>query len=149
MLKVPKAEATEQPEFQMADSFLKSCVQNVASYHVTDAQNETKEVQLERHFRLVASLARNYLFILETLNQDLLEKFKGMKGNILSINKFLALRQLTETQLKGVTQGTWDIQKDGVSSSTFQKVTAESQVFITTSSIVNFLERVEQVEEVN
>lgn len=141
MLKIAKESAIEeQPEFFMANEFLKKSVTHIASTHSKDnVKQESKEIQLERHFKLVASLAKNYLYILEILDKDLLETFKNKKGNILSINKFLALRQLTETQLKGLTQGTWDIESKGISSDTFQQVAAESDIILKRKDIVEFL----------
>lgn len=139
MLKINRESAMEQPEFAMADSFLRSCVTKVAESQEISAGTETKEDQLVRHFRLVASVSRLYLHILAVLNQDLLETLKGKKGNILSINKFLALRQLTETQLKGVTQGTWDVESKGVSTDTFQQETANSQISVSSEEIIEFI----------
>jgi len=132
MNQVKKATARDtQPEFRFADKFLQSNMMRIAKESVAPEGEDTRV----SHWLFVAKVSRLFLTVLEALDQVLLDDVKKEKGNVLVINKFLALRQLAEAQLKGITSGSWDMNEAAVNSNEFKESVAAATIHLTTKDV--------------
>ena len=134
-MQVPRETAREtQPEFKFADAYLKSLITKVAT-NIQNSDVVKSEDKRLAHWEMVAQVTKMYLDVLSFLDPELLEELKEMKGNVLSINKFLALRQLTEQQLKGVMEGTWGLGAEQVNTDLFRQSVATSINVVTKENV--------------
>ena len=74
---------------------------------------------------------------MSSLDEETLKQLNNQKGNLVVLNRLLALRQLAETQLTGLTQGTWGIPPDIISSDEFQEAVAASSIELTKEEVIN------------
>ena len=87
------------------------------------------------HFKMVAKIVKTYMTIIESFTEADLKNLSSQENNLEVLNRFLALRQLSETQLLGVLQGTWGIPPNITSGEEFQAVVANSDSSVTRSQI--------------
>ena len=87
------------------------------------------------HFKMVAKIVKTYMTIIESFTEADLKSLSSQENNLEVLNRFLALRQLSETQLLGVLQGTWGIPPNITSGEEFQTVVANSDPIVTRSQI--------------
>ena len=136
MEKVPRDSAFARIEFKFADELLRSYVARVAaSGDKPDWSGLDLDDKKIAHWNLVARITKLYMVVLSTLSEELLNSLNKTKGNLFKLNKFLALRQLTETQLTGITQGTWDLPQDVVSKKLFTQQVASMRCSVTHEEI--------------
>lgn len=125
MQKIKRSEAENRPEFQEAKLFLKERVAKIANTYSRSEELSIDE-KANLHFQMVADISRMYLIILESFSSDDLKNLSNQQNNLHFLNRLLALRQLTETQLTGVMQGTWGLPPDIVESDEFKSAMARS-----------------------
>ena len=136
MLKVKKSEIENNDTFVFAKKFLKSQIENIASSFKSE-NDVNLEDKANNHFKMVARIAKMYMNILESFTENDLKKLNNTSDNIKILNKFLALRQLTETQLHGVLQGTWGIPPNITNSEEFKTAISNSVCDLSREQIWN------------
>lgn len=141
MEKISRQSALQRVEFAFADELLRSYVERVAE---TEKGKMRKGMSVDdkklAHWDLVAKISKLYMVVVSSLSEDLIEKINKTKGNVFKLNKFLALRQLAETQLTGIMQGTWDLGNEIVSKELFQQRVADSPCCVSPEEIVAKIE---------
>lgn len=136
MEKIDIAQARERIEFQVADRILKSYVHRAAAHQAaSNWENIDMDTRKVEHWNLVVRITKLYMVVLSALSEDLVGKINKTQGNLFKINKFLALRQLAQTQLTGLTQGTWDLDSRVVSKELFSKNVSAASCPVTTQEI--------------
>ena len=136
MQKVAKTDIENNLEFIFAKNFLKDQVMSIASEFVGPEDMDVGE-RANNHYRMVAKIVKMYMTVLESFSEHDLKELSNKKENILILNRFLALRQLSETQLHGVLQGTWGLPPDVTSTVEFQNAIAASKDILTRAAIWN------------
>lgn len=140
MEKIHKDNINSRDEFIFANTFLKKNIEIISGkFSKEDPQNEEEKARI--HLQLVANIAKFYIKILTCLSEKVLKSLNKKGGNVYILNKFLALRQLTETQLKGISQGTWGIKGDN---ELFHQTIANSKCYITEEEIIQAVKYIEK-----
>jgi len=107
MQKIAREDIESHPEFLFAKTFLKDNVTRIASKYASNEPDINKRAN--NHFFMVAEVAKLYFSVIEMFTEKDLKDLHGKAGNVKTLNKFLAVRQLAETQLRGVMEGTWGL----------------------------------------
>ena len=137
MEKVPRQSALSRIEFKFADNILRSYVKRAAaSTGKPDWSGLDLDEKKVEHWNLVARITKLYMVVLSSLSEDVLKEINETKGNLFKLNKFLALRQLAETQLTGITQGTWYLPQDVVNKKLFTEQVARMRCEVTREEII-------------
>ena len=137
MEKVSRDDAMKRIEFQFADQLLRTFVERVAlSSDKVDWTGLNLDEKKVEHWNLVVRIAKLYMTVLSSLSEDVLKTIDKTKGNLFKLNKFLALRQLAETQLTGITQGTWDLDETVINKKLFSEQVARINCVVTREEII-------------
>ena len=135
MQKVQRSDITTQPQFSFAHQYLKSQVVKIATEFGGNPDSDDVNEKANNHFKMVAKIVKTYMTIIESFTEADLKSLSSQENNLEVLNRFLALRQLSETQLLGVLQGTWGIPPNITSGEEFQTVVANSDPIVTRSQI--------------
>ena len=114
MQKIVKEEVLNHPDFAKANTFLKGKVMSIVHKY------SQKERSIENNHNMVAEMCKLHMDVIASFDQTDLEALKSKENNLAILNNYLALRQLSETQLGGVLQGSWGISKTVVDSDMFK-----------------------------
>jgi len=136
MKQVSKSDIEQNPDFMFAKGFLKNQVLTIAKTFEC-SEDSDKELRANNHYTMVATIVKMYMTVLESFTESDLKDLSNKNKNIQSLNRFLALRQLAETQLHGVLQGTWGILSTVTSTPEFRDAIAKSKDTITRAVIWN------------
>ena len=133
MQKISKDEVLTHPEFARANKFLKDKVMSIVDNYAQ------KERSVENNHNMVAEMCKLHMDIIASFDQTDLESLKGNNNNLAILNKYLAIRQLSETQLGGVLQGSWGISKHVVESEMFKIKIGQSKSNVSKREILKFI----------
>jgi hypothetical protein len=134
MQKIAKTDIEKNPEFVFAKNFLKEQVMGIAS-SFTGPEDMGVEERANNHYIMVAKIVKMYMTVLGSFAEHDLKELSNQKKNVQTLNRFLALRQLAETQLHGVLQGTWGLPPDVTGTVEFQEAIAKSDDVLTRSVV--------------
>ena len=98
MQKINKDEILNHPAFAKANKFLKDKVMSIVHNY------SQKERSIENNHNMVAEMCKLHMDIIASFDQTDLEALKSKDNNLSILNNYLALRQLSETQLGVVLQ---------------------------------------------
>jgi len=135
MQKVQRSDITTQPQFSFAHEYLKSQVMKIATEFGGNPDSDDVNEKANNHFKMVAKIVKTYMTIIESFTEADLKKLSSQENNLEVLNRFLALRQLSETQLMGVLQGTWGIPPNITSGDEFQALVANSDSTVTRAQL--------------
>ena len=135
MQKVQRSDITTQPQFSFAHEYLKTQVMKIASEFSGKPDSDDVNEKANNHFKMVAKIVKTYMAIIESFTESDLKNLSSQENNLEVLNRFLALRQLSETQLLGVLQGTWGIPPNITSGEEFQAVVANSDSAVTRAQL--------------
>lgn len=135
MQKVQRSDITTQPQFSFAHEYLKTQVMKIATEFSGKPESDDVNEKANNHFKMVAKLVKTYMTIIESFTESDLKNLSSQENNLEVLNRFLALRQLSETQLLGVLQGTWGIPPNITSGEEFQAVVANSDSAVTRAQL--------------
>jgi len=135
MQKVQRSDITTQPQFSFAHEYLKTQVMKIATEFSGKPESDDVNEKANNHFKMVAKLVKTYMTIIESFTESDLKDLSSQENNLEVLNRFLALRQLSETQLLGVLQGTWGIPPNITSGEEFQAVVANSDSAVTRAQL--------------
>jgi len=138
MQKLSYQEAFNREEFSIADNFIKQKIHQIASSVPTTNEDEM-EKRISNHYDMVAQITRMYLFIIESFTENDLKALNKKQGNMVKLNRLLALRQLCEKQLNGVMNGSWGLKKEVVESDNFKRKVAIAKLHFTKEDIYSAL----------
>jgi len=135
MQKVQRSDITTQPQFSFAHEYLKTQVMKIATEFSGKPDSDDVNEKANNHFKMVAKIVKTYMAIIESFTESDLKNLSSQENNLEVLNRFLALRQLSETQLLGVLQGTWGIPPNITSGEEFQAVVANSDSAVTRAQL--------------
>jgi len=135
MQKVQRSDITTQPQFSFAHEYLKTQVMKIATEFSGKPDSDDVNEKANNHFKMVAKIVKTYMAIIESFTESDLKNLSSQENNLEVLNRFLALRQLSETQLLGVLQGTWGIPPNITSGEEFQAVVANSDSVVTRAQL--------------
>ena len=135
MQKVQRSDITTQPQFSFAHEYLKTQVMKIATEFSVKPDSDDVNEKANNHFKMVAKIVKTYMAIIESFTESDLKNLSSQENNLEVLNRFLALRQLSETQLLGVLQGTWGIPPNITSGEEFQAVVANSDSAVTRAQL--------------
>lgn len=133
MQKINKDEILNHPAFARANKFLKDKVMSIVHNY------SQKERSIENNHNMVAEMCKLHMDIIASFDQTDLEALKSKDNNLSILNNYLALRQLSETQLGGVLQGSWGVSKSVVDSDEFKIKIGHSESNIAKTEILKFI----------
>jgi len=133
MQKIVKEEVLNHPDFAKANTFLKGKVMSIVHKY------SQKERSIENNHNMVAEMCKLHMDVIASFDQTDLEALKSKENNLAILNNYLALRQLSETQLGGVLQGSWGISKTVVDSDMFKIKIGQSESNISKKEILKFI----------
>ena len=133
MQKINKDEILNHPAFARANKFLKDKVMSIVHNY------SQKERSIENNHNMVAEMCKLHMDIIASFDQTDLEALKSKDNNLFILNNYLALRQLSETQLGGVLQGSWGVSKSVVDSDEFKIKIGHSESNIAKTEILKFI----------
>jgi argonaute-like protein implicated in RNA metabolism and viral defense len=136
MQKIPCQEAFNHEAFEIANTFIKQKIEQIAS-HIPKTNEDEMEKRILNHYNMVAQITRMYLFIIESFTASDLKDLNKQKGNIVNLNRLLALRQLCEKQLHSIMNGGWGLKKEVVESDNFKRKVAIAKLHFSKEDIYN------------
>jgi hypothetical protein len=141
MNKIPSDKARNRAEIKHADEFLKGRINTIAESW-KDKCN-TEQERLTAHGTMVAQITALCMDIITLYTGDDVKRLGG-SGGVYKLNKYLALRQLCERQIKGIQDGHWGLKSEFTKSDPFISTVSMSQgLFIQRQEIEEFLNVVE------
>ena len=135
MQKVQRSDMTALPQFSFAHEYLKTQVMKIATEFSGKPDTDDVNEKANNHFKMVAKIVKTYMAIIESFTESDLKNLSSQENNLEVLNRFLALRQLSETQLLGVLQGTWGIPPNITSGEEFQAAVANSDSAVTRAQL--------------
>ena len=133
MQKINKEDVLTHPEFAKANKFLKDKVMGIVHNYAQ------KERSIENNHNMVAEMCKLHMDVIASFDQTDLEALKSKDNNLSILNNYLALRQLSETQLGGVLQGSWGVSKSVVDSDAFKIKIGHSESNVSKTEILKFI----------
>jgi len=136
MQKIPCQEAFNHEAFEIANTFIKQKIEQIAS-HIPKTNEDEMEKRILNHYNMVAQITHMYLFIIESFTENDLKDLNKQTGNIVKLNRLLALRQLCEKQLHGIMNGGWGLKKEVVESDNFKRKVSMAKLHFSKEDIYN------------
>ena len=136
MQKIPCQEAFNHEAFEIANTFIKQKIEQIAS-HIPKTNEDEMEKRILNHYNMVAQITHMYLFIIESFTENDLKDLNKQTGNIVKLNRLLALRKLCEKQLHGIMNGGWGLKKEVVESDNFKRKVSMAKLHFSKEDIYN------------
>ena len=133
MQKIDKTEVLNHAEFSKANVYLKNKVMSIVHKYSEMTRS------IENNHNMVAEMCKLHMDIIASFNKSDLEALQSMDNNVLILNNYLALRQLSETQLGGILQGSWGVPKNIVESDMFKVKIGNSESNMSKTEILKFI----------
>lgn len=138
MLKVAKNEFLENKFFLFADNFLKENINRISSkYNTKEELSDQNKADI--HYNMVSEITSFFLHISAIFGENDLKKLDKTEANLLILNRYLAIRQLVQSQVEGVMSTKWGLPKEITDSENFKINIARFKNDLTKEQFVEIL----------
>lgn len=138
MLKVPKNEFLQNGFFSFANDFLKENINRISSKYKTD-KDLTDQEKATLHYNMVSEITSFFLHVSAIFGENDLKKLDKTEANLLILNRYLAIRQLVQSQIEGVMNSKWGLPKEVTEGDNFQNNIASFKNDLTKEQFVEIL----------